>query len=120
MKKIHLILMLALALLAVVAAIFGPRIVRKFMGASAKAHPGTILQIENPGGKETIIDAEGMPDRRKFVFLKDGHEVVSAKEADVIIPIVRIDVFKGPDNSIIEIHEQGPNGQSLRRTYGGR
>ena len=117
MKKLHLILMLTLAFVAVLAAIFGPRIVRKYMGASAKAHPGTIIQVENPGGKETIIDAEGMPDRRKFVFLKDGHGVETAKEADTIIPIVRIDIFKGPDNSILEIHEQGPNGQSLRRTY---
>ena len=110
--------MLALALIAMIAAIFGPRIVRKYMGAEAKAHPGTILKVENPGGKETIVDVEGMPDRRKFVFLKDGHEVGTAKEAETIIPIVRIDIFKGPDNSILEIHEQGPNGQSLRRIYG--
>ncbi|MES2527341.1 MAG: hypothetical protein V4598_09645 [Bdellovibrionota bacterium] len=117
MKKLHLFLMFSLTLIAIVGAIFGPRLMRKFSATEKKDHPGFIVSVENPGGKETIIDATDFPDRRKFVFIKNGQEVATRKEADTIIPITRIDVFKGPDNSVLEIHEQGPEGQSLRRTY---
>ncbi len=85
-----------------------------------KDHPGTILTVENPGGKETVQNAEDVPLRHRFVFLKDGKEVATREEAQTVIPIVRVDVFKGPDGAILEIHEQGANGQSLRRTYGNR
>ncbi len=117
MKKLHLFLMFTLALLAIAGAILGPRLIRKFTAPEKKDHPGFIVSVENPGGKETIVDATDFPDRRKFVFIKDGQEVATKEEADTIIPITRIDIFKGPDNSILEIHEQGPEGQSLRRTY---
>ncbi len=118
MKK--LIALSVLLILVLGAGLIFRRDLLSMLSPGTKDHPGTILSVENPGGKETIINADEVPLRNKFVFLKDGHEVDTKKEADVTIPIVRVDVFKGPDGSVLEIHEQGPNGQSLRRTYGGR
>lgn len=101
------------------AMIFGPRLMGKFFGDKGKLrHPGTIVVVENPSGTTYEEAADEKPLNHQWVFLKDGREVASPEEADTIIPIVRVDLFKGPDNSILEIHEQGPNGQSLRRTYG--
>ena len=113
-----------IALIFVLIVILGAGLVYRrdllsLLNPGTKDHPGTILRVENPGGKETVLNADEVPLRNKFVFLKDGHEVSTKKEADTIIPIVRVDVFLGPDKSVLEIHEQGPNGQSLRRTYGG-
>ncbi len=81
-----------------------------------KEHPGTILTVEYPGGKESVKNFEDVPLRNRFVFLKNGHEVPTREEAEKIIPIVRVDIFRGPDGSILEMHEQGSQGQSLRRT----
>lgn len=101
--------------------IFGPRLMGKFFGDKGeRRHPGTILVVETPSGKQYEEKADEKPLNHQWVFLKDGHEVATPEEADTSIPIIRVDIFKGPDGSVLEIHEQGPNGQSLRRTYGGK
>lgn len=84
-------------------------------------HPGFITSVEYPGGKETKKFVADVPLKHQFVFLKNGQEVDSAKEADTIIPIVRVEAYFSEDRKqIIEIREIGPDGQSLRRTYGAR
>lgn len=84
-------------------------------------HPGFIVSVEWPGGKETKKSIESVPLDHQFVFFKKGREVNFDELADTAVPIVRIEVYFTKDRkSITEIIEKGPDGQSLRRTYGGR
>lgn len=84
-------------------------------------HPGHIVTIEEPGHIESKKPIKGVPLRHQFVFLKNNKEVASAAEADTVIPIVKVKVFRSEDRKkILEIQEIGPDGQSLRRTYGDR
>lgn len=84
-------------------------------------HPGFIISAEFPGGKETKKTIDGVPLKHQFVFFREGREVASAESADTIIPIVRVEIHFSKDRrEILEINEMGPDGQSLRRTYGPR
>ncbi len=95
--------------------------VNKKMGKRSdmiSTHPGFILNVEYPGGKETKKSVNGVPLKNQFIFLKDGREVQSIDQADTAIPIVRVEVTYSEDRKkILEINEKGPDGQSLRRTY---
>ena len=105
-KKTHIALIVLVLGLAVAGVIYGPGLARSVFKTDPHAHPGTILKVDNPGGKEAVIDASSLPDEEKFFQVGEKR-----------VPVIRIDVFKGPDGSILEVHEQGPNGQSLRRSY---
>jgi hypothetical protein len=84
-------------------------------------HPGYIVTVEEPGGAESKKPIKGIPLNHQYVFLKNGKEVTSQEDADTIIPIVKVKVLRSADRKkIIEIQEIGPDGTSLRRTYGAR
>ncbi len=117
MKKLYIALSSFLIVLMIGGVVFRRDIIKLFAGGK-KEHPGKILTVETPSGKESVQDAEDVPLKHRFVFLKDGHEVKTREQAEKIIPIVRVDIFRGPDGSVLEMHEQGPNGESLRRSYG--
>lgn len=105
-KKTHIVLIIIVLALIVSAVIYGPGLARSVFQSDPGAHPGTILRVENPGGKTTEIDASTLTEEEKFRSIGEKK-----------IPLLRVDIFKGPDGRILEVHEQGPNGQTLRRSH---
>ena len=82
-------------------------------------HPGFVLSVEQPGGIEKKKLIQDIPLDHQFVFMKNGKEAGILEQADTVIPIVKVEVHFSKDRKkILEINELGPEGQSLRRTYG--